>query len=165
LLLAICVVVVLFSLKPLFPENLRGGRPCRTHGRGRISWAYSIPLLVGLLVGPWLDLQHWQRAIQIHRENTSIRTSYIFGGLIFFLLLCSTAAWRHGCWASGGLRWMDRDAFARCSASLPRWTSSRTGSTSSIYAHQVVVQYIDRPAAETRGLLPAAYFLSSASAR
>ncbi len=50
-------------------------------------WGLAVPLVVGLLVGPWLDLQHWQRAIQIHRENTSIRLSYVFGGLIFFCLL------------------------------------------------------------------------------
>lgn len=50
-------------------------------------WGYVIPLCIGLLLGPWLDLQHWQRAIQAHRENTSVFLSYLIGGTIFFLLL------------------------------------------------------------------------------
>ena len=27
-------------------------------------WGYAIPICIGFLVGPWLDLQQWQRAIQ-----------------------------------------------------------------------------------------------------
>ncbi len=48
---------------------------------------FWIPILAGFLVGPWLDVQQWHRAIQIHRETTSIRRSYIFGGLIFLGIL------------------------------------------------------------------------------
>lgn len=50
-------------------------------------WGLAIPLAIGLLVGPWLDLQQWQRAIQIHRENASVSLSYLIGGIVFFLLL------------------------------------------------------------------------------
>lgn len=55
-----------------------------------ISWSYLgffVPILCGFLVGPWLDLQQWQRAIQIHREKGSIRQSYLFGSMIFFCIL------------------------------------------------------------------------------
>jgi acyl-CoA thioesterase FadM len=50
-------------------------------------WGYAIPICIGLLLGPWLDLQQWQRAIQIHRENLSVARSYLIGGSIFFLML------------------------------------------------------------------------------
>lgn len=50
-------------------------------------WGYAIPIVIGLLVGPWLDLQQWQRAIQMHRERVSIAASYWIGSLWFFSLL------------------------------------------------------------------------------
>jgi acyl-CoA thioesterase FadM len=49
--------------------------------------AFWIPIIIGFLFGPWLDLQHWQRAIQIRKENLSVSASYIIGGLIFWCLL------------------------------------------------------------------------------
>lgn len=48
---------------------------------------YLIPMIAGLFVGPWLDIQQWHRAIQIHREHTSVRVSYLFGAIIFFAIL------------------------------------------------------------------------------
>jgi acyl-CoA thioesterase FadM len=50
-------------------------------------WGYAIPICIGFLVGPWLDLQQWQRAIQMRRERISIRWAYVFGSLQFFALL------------------------------------------------------------------------------
>lgn len=50
-------------------------------------WGYAIPIIIGFLVGPWLDLQQWQRAIQMHRERVSIAASYWLGAAQFFLLL------------------------------------------------------------------------------
>ncbi len=101
---------------------------------------YAMPLIVGLLVGPWLDLQHWQRAIQIHRENTSIGLSYIIGGFIFFLLLMF-----HG--------------------SLASWVLSQGGEGYGAigldgfhYAHELIVQHIEKISDGTNGLLPIAYF-------
>lgn len=43
-----------------------------------------VPIVVGLIAGPWLDIQQWQRAIQIHREKGSVRASYLFGSVLFF---------------------------------------------------------------------------------
>jgi acyl-CoA thioesterase FadM len=136
-----CVAVVLFNLNPLVPENLSWGAVAPDAWLGPDLFGYAIPLLVGLLVGPWLDLQHWQRAIQIHRENTSIRASYFFGGTMFFLLLLF-----HGCLAA----WvMDKGGVE---------TYGKNGLDGFRYAHEMIVQYIDRLDAGSQGLLPAAYY-------
>jgi hypothetical protein len=142
-LLLACVVAILFSLKPLVPLNFRWAAVEPDAWTGPDLLGYAIPLLVGLLVGPWLDLQHWQRAIQIHRENTSIRTSYFFGGVIFFLLLLfhgSLAAWVMG---QGDVQLADYGS---------------KGLDGFRYAHELIVQHLNRLDACSKGLLPAAYF-------
>lgn len=66
---------------------------------GMNFWGYAIPICVGLTLGPWLDLQQWQRAIQIQREGKSPLLSYLFGGGLFFVLLLahgSLALWVGG---------------------------------------------------------------------
>ncbi|MGA1539047.1 MAG: thioesterase family protein [Chthoniobacterales bacterium] len=50
-------------------------------------WGYMVPIFIGFLLGPWLDLQQWQRAIQMHRERVSVAAAYVTGSLQFFLLL------------------------------------------------------------------------------
>ena len=78
------------------------GKPIMTGANpfmGLNFWGYAIPICVGLTLGPWLDLQQWQRAIQIQREGKSPLLSYLFGGSQFFLLLLA-----HGClalWVAG----------------------------------------------------------------
>lgn len=142
LLLAVSVGVILFSLHPLVPANFQWGAALPHAWTGPDMFGYAIPLLVGLLVGPWLDLQHWQRAIQIHREKSSISLSYFFGGLIFFLMLLFhgyLAAWVLG---KGNI---DLETFGK-------------GLDGFRYAHQLVVEYIDGLPAETKGLLPAVYY-------
>ncbi|HEY8904146.1 MAG TPA: acyl-CoA thioesterase [Chthoniobacterales bacterium] len=70
-------------------------------------WGYVVPICIGFLVGPWLDLQQWQRAIQMHRERTSIGWSYVFGSLEFFALLLfhgGLALWAQGLGASEFIR-------------------------------------------------------------
>ncbi len=51
------------------------------------EYAFWVPVLVGFAFGPWLDLQHWQRVIQIKKENLPVGISYAFGGLIFFSII------------------------------------------------------------------------------
>jgi acyl-CoA thioesterase FadM len=141
LLLLACVLAVLFNLNPLAPEGLKWGAADPQAWTGPDLDGYFIPLLIGLLVGPWLDLQHWQRAIQIHRENTSIRASYAIGGLLFFLMLLFhgfLAAWVMN---KGGVE-----------------TYGKNGLDGFRYAHELIVQYIDRLDAGSKGLLPVAYF-------
>lgn len=50
-------------------------------------WGYAVPIIIGFLVGPWLDLQQWQRAIQMHRERVSIAAGYIIGSGLFLALI------------------------------------------------------------------------------
>jgi len=63
-------------------------------------WGYAVPIIIGFLVGPWLDLQQWQRAIQMHRERVSIAAGYIIGSALFFGLIL----W-HGVTALWALNW------------------------------------------------------------
>jgi acyl-CoA thioesterase FadM len=49
--------------------------------------AFWIPIAIGFLCGPWLDLQNWQRVIQIKKENGSVFASYIVAGIIFWVFL------------------------------------------------------------------------------
>jgi acyl-CoA thioesterase FadM len=70
-------------------------------------WGYAVPIIVGFLLGPWLDLQQWQRAIQMHRERISIAGAYAVGSLQFFLLLLfhgTLALWALGQGAGDFLR-------------------------------------------------------------
>ena len=74
---------------------------------GMNFWGYAIPICVGLTLGPWLDLQQWQRAIQIQREGKSPLLSYVFGGGLFFVLLLahgSLALWVGGQPGAGLMR-------------------------------------------------------------
>jgi acyl-CoA thioesterase FadM len=140
LLLLACIGVILFGLQPFLPASFTWSAPFPGEWTGPTIYGYAIPLMVGLLVGPWLDLQHWQRAIQIHRENSSIRLSYFFGGCIFFLLLLF-----HGC--------------------LALWVMNKEGAPLSVtvaqdgfkYAHDLVTRYFINNSA-TAGWMPLAYF-------
>jgi acyl-CoA thioesterase FadM len=139
--LVVCVGVILFNLKPLVPEPFQWTSPFQDQWRGARFYGYAIPLVIGLLVGPWLDLQHWQRAIQIHREKTSIRASYFFGGSIFFLMLLF-----HGCLAM----WVMK--------SDPAHFTVTEGLDKFNYAHDLVTRYFQsNPGAG--GIMRMAYFI------
>ena len=97
-LMALVAIGVLWVQLPLIGK----GQPIMTGANpfmGLNFWGYAIPICVGLTLGPWLDLQQWQRAIQIQREGKSPLVSYLIGGSIFFLLLLghgSLALWVAG---------------------------------------------------------------------
>lgn len=55
-------------------------------------WAYLIPLTVGLLVGPWTDLQQWQRAVAVAEGGQSVARAFAIGGGIFFVLLLAVGS-------------------------------------------------------------------------
>jgi acyl-CoA thioesterase FadM len=63
-------------------------------------WGYAVPIIIGFLVGPWLDLQQWQRAIQMHRERVSIAAGYIIGSSLFLGLILF-----HGLMTLWALNW------------------------------------------------------------
>jgi YbgC/YbaW family acyl-CoA thioester hydrolase len=54
-------------------------------------WSLLVPTFVGFALGPWGDLQQWQRAIEIRRSGLSPAIAYVSGGLIFFGLLAANA--------------------------------------------------------------------------
>lgn len=85
-LIALGAMLILFYQLPA----LGSGQPIATGSNpffGFNFWGYAIPICVGLTLGPWLDLQQWQRVIQIQREGKSPAVSYLLGGALFFLLL------------------------------------------------------------------------------
>ncbi len=55
-----------------------------------------VPSLVGFLLGPWLDLQQWQRALRIRQEGNSIARAYGGGGALFFCLIGINALFAAG---------------------------------------------------------------------
>lgn len=140
-LLLACIVTVLCSLSPLTAgDGILGLGKDYEYTETRF-WGLAVPLVVGLLVGPWLDLQHWQRAIQMHREKTSIRLSYVFGGLIFFGLLMF-----HGylaMWVMGNAR----DGVELVASKLDKL----------YYGHHLVVQYFTKGFSGS-SWIPTAYF-------
>ena len=84
--IALGAMLILFYQLP----SLGSGQPIATGNNpffGFNFWGYAIPICVGLTLGPWLDLQQWQRVIQIQREGKSPAVSYLLGGALFFILL------------------------------------------------------------------------------
>jgi acyl-CoA thioesterase FadM len=140
-LLVLCVGIILFNLKPLVPEPFQWTSPFQDEWRGARFFGYAVPLVIGLLVGPWLDLQHWQRAIQMHRENTSIRSGYLWGGSIFFLMLLF-----HGCLAM----WVMKASGGQAPGTLSLLDNFN-------YAHDLVTKYFIRTFPDG-SIMPTAYF-------
>ncbi len=62
---------------------------------------FWVPVLLGFLCGPWLDLQNWQRVVQIKKENTSVAASYVIGGLIFWMVLMADGMIALACYNYG----------------------------------------------------------------
>ncbi|MER2268486.1 acyl-CoA thioesterase [Methylobacterium oxalidis] len=55
-------------------------------------YGLMLPCLMGFLLGPWSDVQHWQRVVAIHREGGSVRAAYGVGALLFLGLLVLNGA-------------------------------------------------------------------------
>ena len=85
LLLGTAIVVLLFGRQDF--ANVSALKVDKLPTNDLNFWGYAVPICIGFLVGPWLDLQQWQRAIQMRRERISIRWAYVFGSLQFFSLL------------------------------------------------------------------------------
>ncbi len=86
LILAAAILVLLFG-RDGFTNGDVVSEPTRLPTDDWNFWGYAVPICIGFLVGPWLDLQQWQRAIQMHREQISIGWAYVFGSIQFFVLL------------------------------------------------------------------------------
>jgi acyl-CoA thioesterase FadM len=85
-------------------------------------WGYAVPIIIGFLVGPWLDLQQWQRAIQMHRERVSIAAGYWVGSALFLGLILF-----HGLMTLWALNWGGADFV-------------RTGITGHFYGQEVLTK-------------------------
>jgi len=98
LILAAAIIVLLSA-----PERINVGHPAIKVEPFPTDdwnyWGYLIPIVIGFILGPWLDLQQWQRAIQMHRERVSVAAAYILGAAEFFLLLLFHGTL--GLWALG----------------------------------------------------------------
>ncbi|MCP4383761.1 MAG: acyl-CoA thioesterase [Hyphomicrobiales bacterium] len=79
--IAIALGVVLLAITPV-PDALPWRDPIDLTFLG-----YLIPLVAGLLFGPWLDIQQWQRAIAMHEGGYSVRRGYTAGAILFFAIL------------------------------------------------------------------------------
>lgn len=84
-LIAACTILIVAELGAPYLRGLHRPSLLPTHDLS--FWGYVVPICIGFLVGPWLDLQQWQRAIQMRRENTSITLSYAVGALLFGAIL------------------------------------------------------------------------------
>lgn len=72
-----------------------GDAPVRALPPGDIDALFLglvLPTLIGFLLGPWLDVQQWHRAVEIRRAGGSVRASYAAGAAGFFVLLVINAA-------------------------------------------------------------------------
>jgi acyl-CoA thioesterase FadM len=140
-LITVSILIILSSIGPVDFAKLPWTGEQAGDWKGPDLAGYAIPLVIGLLVGPWLDLQHWQRAIRIHSEGTSVRTSYLIGGLIFFLLLMFHGVLAAWVMSKGGV-----DVYGK------------EGLDGFRYAHEMVVEHVNNLDEKTAGLLPLAYF-------
>ncbi len=93
-------------------------------------WSFTIPIIIGFLTGPWLDLQQWQRAIQMHRERVSIAAAYWIGGFEFFGIMIF-----HGLLALWALN-----------QGAGKWLTTGLGNYQ--YGHEIILKYFYSVAAE-----------------
>ncbi len=131
--------ILLYNLQPIDSAYL--DIPGILPNNDLAFWGFVIPLVVGLLIGPWLDLQQWQRAIQIQKEKTSITLSYFFGAGLFFLLLLF-----HGILAL----WAMGNGAAKF---------SYVGIDGITYAHELVTRLIATPPWAEHPFVPWSYFI------
>ncbi len=135
--LVAAVAVLLTSLHPWqawhIPGTQEAGSPA--------FWGLVVPIVVGLFIGPWLDLQQWQRAIQIQKEKTSITLSYFFGAGLFFLLLLF-----HGT--------MTLWALGQGAAKF-----SYTGIDGLAYGHEIITRLFNAASWTGHPVIPWAYFV------
>jgi len=77
---AACLTAVLFAAPA--PDAL----PIRAPYDGTFA-GIVLPLICGLLLGPWLDLQQWQRSLAMLDDGVDMAEGYAFGAVLFFGLI------------------------------------------------------------------------------
>ncbi len=83
---AACLVVAVIAAGVLL-----GIAPHQPHtpieGAGLSFAGFAVPLVVGLLFGPFFDVQQWQRAVELQKKGVPVAQGFALGGLLFFGLL------------------------------------------------------------------------------
>jgi hypothetical protein len=120
-----------------------------------------IPTLVGFLLGPWLDIQQWQRAAAIHREGGSVGLAYAVGAVLFFGLLSlnallAAAAGKGGIVISADGLPAAEGAVAFASAHLPAGLFG-VGGAYAVWTTLALGTTIDSSYNATRWFLPASH--------
>ncbi len=80
------VLFLAVGLTVLFVAAAPGSEPPRA-AYDLTFLGYLVPLVAGLLFGPWLDLQQWQRAIAISESGGSVERGFAVGAVLFLVLL------------------------------------------------------------------------------
>lgn len=141
---AVLLVIIVSLLSYLQPKEIYNYQAwVKSETQKPIFIGYMVAIFVGFFVGPWLDLQQWQRAIQMRKEETNICTGYFFGSVIFFFLLIF-----HGLMASFvfNSNWFN-----------PNMTSVGLGGIK--YGHEQIVNYMIHFQSTLPVWVPLSYYL------
>jgi acyl-CoA thioesterase FadM len=87
LILGLAACVAIFAGLPAQP----GPSEVSLHAFDERFYGLVVPSLVGFLLGPWMDIQQWQRAVEIRRSGQSVRSAYGVGAALFLGLLTINA--------------------------------------------------------------------------
>jgi YbgC/YbaW family acyl-CoA thioester hydrolase len=89
--LVVGVIAAFVALRGLLATSGAAAEPVPIAAFDSRFYGLVLPTVVGFLLGPWTDIQQWQRAIEIRRDGGSVRWAYGVGALIFFGLLAINA--------------------------------------------------------------------------
>lgn len=97
----VILVLIILSLVYLIPNYYAVPDSFNVYNDSISSYLdFIVPMLAGFLVGPWLDIQQWQKAIYIQRMGWSIRKTYIIGSVQFLFLILALGIF--GIWVREG---------------------------------------------------------------
>ncbi len=126
---------------------------------GSLSSRFSgllLPIVIGLLLGPWMDLQQWQRAVEIRRHGGSIRAAYGVAAVLFFAMLTLNALLAAGSGPAGQIFSADGIANKAPAVAL---TIARAGlgatAAYAVWAAIVVISTIDSSYVATKWMMKA----------
>ena len=89
----VALVLGVIACAVMFPNLVAAprGAPVPLYAFDERFYGLVVPSLVGFLLGPWMDIQQWQRAVEIKRSGASVRSAYVAGAILFLGLLTVNA--------------------------------------------------------------------------